>query len=261
MFFRIKDEHGTESLQTPFLPLLIWLIALITIGCDNKSPELTRLDQNWAATVMINATSGGHATGVVISHCGYILTNDHVAREGGQGLTVMSNDSDGLILDADIVATDSEHDLAILRVRRTLKHTVIIETDDRTLFPGDGCYSIGYPYNMGKLASVGHVRSVDFTSDNPEAPPVARDALLLGQRMEPGTSGSGIFSSRHGRLVGLMSQLLWQGNNIFQMHDSPVVVPARHIRTFLQAHHIPYCRSQSLNQHLRDLLRSSFYQR
>jgi hypothetical protein len=61
--------------------------------------------------------------------------------------------------------------------------------------------------------------------------------------MEPGTSGSGIYSTRNGRLVGLMSQILWQGDNIFTMLDSPIVVPVRHIRPFLTANHVPFCRT------------------
>ncbi|MBU0625253.1 trypsin-like peptidase domain-containing protein [Patescibacteria group bacterium] len=255
----------TANIGPPWIFVLImsWLIFLGSVGCDSPArPELPRLGQNWSATVMISTASGAHGTGVFVSRNGHILTNEHVANEDPDNLTVAINGSEALILDATVVATDPEHDLAIIQVKYTPRYVAVIETDDSTFYPGDGCYSVGFPHRMGKLVSVGYVRSVCFSHSGSDIPPMASDALILGQRMEPGTSGSGIFSLRYGRLVGLMSQIYWLGNHPLQLLDNPIIVPARHIRTFLEAHQIPYHRtSPPLDERLRGRIRQLFQRR
>jgi len=228
-------------------PLCVALIAMALMifgpmGCACDQPEMPQLADNWSATVLVRV-GGGHGTGVVVSHCGHILTNAHVANaaEGGE-IQVIVDGPEAMILDASVVAVDEEHDLAILRVQHAFERVAAIETDDSTFFPGDGCYSIGYPLGFGKLASVGNVRTAHFSASGPGVPPVTRDAMMLEQQMEPGTSGSGIYSTRDGKLVGLMSQILWSGQSVFQLESSPIVVPVRHIRPFLTKNHVPFCR-------------------
>jgi hypothetical protein len=85
---------------------------------------------------------------------------------------------------------------------------------------------------------------------------MSHDATMLNQRMEPGTSGSGIFSVRHGRLIGMMSMSLWAGSNLFQMLPNELVVPVRQIRRFLDEQHVPYCRpSPPLHEQIRQTVR------
>lgn len=231
-----------ESLLAITLSILAALVSLCAIGCSSDSePELPRLRENYGATVMIRTGESAHGTGVVVSHCGHILTNEHVVNASDGNLRVYT-ESSGEPFGADVIAVDEAHDLAIIHINHTFEHVAIVETDDTELHPGDESYSIGYPHDMGQTVSRGYVRMLRFSDDNPDYPPLIRDATMLRQRLEPGTSGAGIYSVRHGRLIGLMSMNFWIGKNMFQILTNEIVVPLRHIRPFLNENQIPYCR-------------------
>ncbi len=244
--------------------LLAVFILLMPIGCtDNSEPELPQLSENTSATVLIRIGERGHGTGVAVSHCGHILTNEHVAnaRGGGQPLQVTVQ---GFTepFEAVVIATNEDSDLAIIRIEHSFQHVVIIESDDSSIHPGDESYAIGYPLNLGRSVSRGYIRQIFFTAPMPDAPPLAYDSTMLRQRQEPGTSGSGIFSVRHGRLIGMMSLNMWGGRNIFRTRPNELVVPLRRIRPFLEANNIAYCRSsppwyERARDTIRDKVRSA----
>ena len=61
-------------------------------------------------------------SGFFISEDGYLVTNNHVV-DGGQTFTVVTND--GKELDAKLIGTDSETDLAVLKVEGDDKFTYV----------------------------------------------------------------------------------------------------------------------------------------
>jgi len=230
----------------PPLGLTLFLAALIflaPVSCsDDTEPELPRLIENQYATVLIQAASGSHGTGVAVSHCGYILTNAHVVESASSNPFQVSVVGYADTLEATVVATDEDHDLAIIRVNYAFQRAAIVETREQTIHDGNESYAVGFPHDMGRAVSRGYIRQRHFAATSPQAPPIARDATMLDQRQEPGTSGSGIYAVRDGHLIGLMSNNLWAGNSPFQMRPNPIVVPVRLIRPFLEAHNVPYCR-------------------
>ena len=87
----------------------------------------------------------GAGSGVIISEDGYIVTNNHVI-DGAEKITVTTKD--GTAYEAKLVGTDSETDVALLKVEATgLKAVVMGNSSD--LQVGDTAVVIGNP--LGQL--------------------------------------------------------------------------------------------------------------
>lgn len=83
----------------------------------------------------------GAGSGVIISEDGYIVTNNHVI-DGAEKITVTTKD--GTAYEAKLVGTDSETDVALLKVEATgLKAVVMGNSSD--LQVGDTAVVIGNP--------------------------------------------------------------------------------------------------------------------
>lgn len=102
---------------------------------------------------------GGRATaegtGIVIGGSGEILTNAHVVRGvagGASSVTVTFHDSSTRA--ARIVAADSDHDLALLRVEGVKNLPVLELGDSGSAAPGDAVVAIGYALGLDGGPSV-----------------------------------------------------------------------------------------------------------
>ncbi len=92
-------------------------------------------------------------SGVVFSPNGYVLTNDHVI-EGADEIRVAF--SDGREAVADVVGTDPDTDLALLRVPLDDLPAIRFGRSD-TLRPGDVVLAIGNPFGIGQTVTQGVV--------------------------------------------------------------------------------------------------------
>ncbi len=139
----------------------------------------------------------GAGSGVIISDDGYIVTNNHVI-DGAEKITVTTKD--GTAYDAKLIGTDSETDVALLKVEATgLQPAVIGNSSD--LQVGDTAVVIGNPLGqLGGTVTSGIISALD------------RDITLNGNSMSllqtnaainPGNSGGGLFNDK-GELVGIV---------------------------------------------------------
>lgn len=106
--------------------------------------------------------------------------------------------------DVQLVVMDKANDLAILRVRGLPSKAPVVGAFAENVKEGDPVFAIGWPLQVDCLSvSSGTVRSstwsgIGIVADG--APQVAVDAPIL-----PGNSGGGVFTSKGGQLVGLVS--------------------------------------------------------
>lgn len=214
---------------------------------DGDGPELTGFQRNWNATVAIvmpNGTKVG--TGVIVSRQGHVLTAAHVVDNIREGETLRV-EIDGTVLektyDAEIIATDELRDLALLRIPVNYPSPAFIETGDVPPYPGDRVYSIGFPGELQseKMTNVLEVRLLSWVPRlGPGVLPQSIDTMMMNNRLEPGYSGAGIFLDRNGRLTGMYNIEIWTLSNMPAFRESPVAVPVRRIRPFLDANGVPY---------------------
>ncbi len=219
----------------------------------SNAGEMARYRLNSDATYRIDVISPdghGHGSGVVISTEGYILTVNHVVDHPGN-LSIMVSEGPGppKTYPLRVIATDKVHDLAVVKVERRFANPAILE-DIRNVHPGDEVYNIGYPYDYGEMVARGHVMRLHYSmpeDENDKKLPAdrriyVRDMILSDFLAGPGTSGSGIFLSSSGKLVGVMRLLIWQGGGYVAM-TTRALVPVNQVEDFLRLYRIPHVTS------------------
>jgi Do/DeqQ family serine protease len=95
-------------------------------------------------------------SGVIVSAEGYILTNHHVI-EGAEAIEVALND--GRTAMAKVIGTDSETDLALLKIDLPKLPTIILGQME-TLQVGDAVLAIGNPFGVGQTVTSGIVSAL-----------------------------------------------------------------------------------------------------
>ena len=134
-------------------------------------------------------------SGVIVSREGYILTNDHVV-EGVSDIQVTLND--GRTLAGKIVGTDTETDLAVVRISATGLTPITFGQSERAQV-GDVVLAIGDPFSVGQTVTMGIVSAVgrEIGSASPFGSFIQTDAAI-----NPGNSGGALVDSA-GNLIGI----------------------------------------------------------
>ena len=144
-------------------------------------------------------------TGVVIVDNGTILTNLHVVS-GAKKLRVRF--WDGHDSDAQIVGTQPENDLAVLRASSLpddLQPATLRSTAD--LKPGDQVIAVGHPFGIGPSVSAGIVSGLKREFRSPEGQRTLSDLIQFDAAANPGNSG-GPLVTMDGAVVGIVTAIL-----------------------------------------------------
>jgi serine protease Do len=140
-------------------------------------------------------------SGVIISADGYILTNNHVV----DGADVIRIDiPDGRTFDAALVGTDKASDLALLKIKASDLHPVVLGNSD-AMQVGDVVLAIGNPLGVGQTVTMGIIsakgRSTGLGDGGYES------FLQTDAPINEGNSGGALVNTR-GELIGINSQIL-----------------------------------------------------
>jgi serine protease Do len=148
------------------------------------------------STVHISAGGPGHGSGIIVRSEGIIVTNAHVAsaRMNFGQLTVGL--WDGRSFPAEIAASDSRRDLAILRLAASELPAAPLGDSNR-LRPGELVIAIGNPLGFMGALTAGVVHAV---GPLPGLGP--RKWIQAGVRLAPGNSG-GPLADAAGNVVGV----------------------------------------------------------
>ncbi len=138
-------------------------------------------------------------SGFIVSADGYILTNNHVV-DGADQVTVRL--SDRRELDAKVIGTDEQTDIALLKI--DADNLPVVSIGDSTLLkPGQWVVAIGSPFGMDHTVTHGIVSAVGRGYDRSQqyVPFIQTDVPI-----NPGNSGGPLFSLA-GQVVGINSQI------------------------------------------------------
>ena len=152
------------------------------------------------------STSAG--SGVIIdADRGHILTNHHVIKHGK---TIRVSLTDGRTLDAEVVGSDSQVDIALLRVDAdNLTEVPMAEPD--SLRVGDFVVAIGNPFGLGQTVTSGIVSALGRSGLGIHR---YEDFIQTDASINPGNSGGPLVNLR-GELVGINSAILApKGGNV-----------------------------------------------
>jgi Do/DeqQ family serine protease len=137
----------------------------------------------------------GLGSGVIVSPAGYILTNNHVVEEADE-IEVMLNDGRKSI--AQVIGTDPETDLAILKVELTDLPVITLGNSD-ALAIGDQVLAIGNPFGVGQTVTGGIVSALGRTQLGINT---FENFIQTDAAINPGNSG-GALVDVNGHLMGI----------------------------------------------------------
>ena len=149
----------------------------------------------------------GSGSGVVIEK-EYVLTNYHVV-ENAHSLKISIGDDEKNLYDATVVATDSDKDVAVLKVPGLPLEPVELGNSDELVI-GDWVVCIGNPIGFTGTATAGIVSGLnrEIESDNSKPDkygknnPVVNSMIQTDAAINSGNSGGGMFNTA-GQLVGI----------------------------------------------------------
>ncbi|MBO4501706.1 MAG: trypsin-like peptidase domain-containing protein [Clostridia bacterium] len=163
----------------------------------NSVVEITTETVSTGAFMNQYVTTGA-GSGVIITEDGYIVTNDHVVA-GASSIKVRLHD--GTECTASLVGTDSQTDVAVIKIDKTGLSAAVLGDPD-ALEVGDPVVAIGNPLGtLGGTVTEGIISALE------------RDVSIDGKYMtllqhsapvNPGNSGGGLFNAS-GQLIGIVN--------------------------------------------------------
>lgn len=149
-----------------------------------------------------NEARRGVGSGVIVDADGYVLTNHHVIA-GAQRIEVRL--PDGREAEAELVGTDPETDLALLRLPADQRGQLpVIEFgSSKSLQVGDTVLAIGNPFDVGQTVTAGIVSALQRQQLGIN---VFENFIQTDAAINPGNSGGALVDAQ-GRLVGINSAI------------------------------------------------------
>ncbi len=171
----------------------------------------TRLRQQPAGFGFFGAPSARQeqslGSGVIMSAAGVILTNHHVVQEASEISVTLH---DGRTLDASVLGTDRQTDIAVLQLQGDVGELSPIEVGNSTeLMVGQIVLAIGNPFGIGQTVTMGIVSALGRAGMgiNQYENFVQTDAAI-----NPGNSG-GALVDLNGRLIGINTAIASRTGN------------------------------------------------
>lgn len=144
-------------------------------------------------------------SGVIIDPRGIILTNDHVISGASR---IVATTKSGEELDCELVGSDSDSDLAVLRVKskRGGLPTIPIGTSS-DLMIGETVVAIGNPFGFKNTVTVGVVSALGRSVPSETSGRTYTDFVQIDAPINPGNSG-GPLVNIDGELVGINTAII-----------------------------------------------------
>ena len=170
--------------------------SVVNIGCSRQDPD----DPDTKHTE--------YASGLVLHPAGYILTNAHLLRKGGNLAVGFEG---GREFPARVVAVDEQHDLAILKIDADRRLKPLRFGRSKGLLVGERVVTMGNPFGMGLTVAEGIVSAIGRStkSDYTFFP----DMIQTDATTNPGSSGGPLLNVS-GEMVGLNTTKKTGADNI-----------------------------------------------
>jgi len=137
----------------------------------------------------------GTGSGVIIDRNGYIITNNHVIA-GSSSISVTLNDNREY--EAELIGTDEETDIALLKINAEEDLPSIAFGDSDTAKVGEWVLAVGNPFNLTSTVTAGIIsaKSRDLSANK------SQSFIQTDAAVNPGNSGGALVNAR-GELIGI----------------------------------------------------------
>ncbi len=150
-------------------------------------------------------------SGVIVSADGYVLTNDHVISQASK-ITVTLRD--GRQIDADLVGSDRDSDLAVIKLKQAGPFPFVQLGSSDDLMIGETVIAIGNPFGLENTVTVGVLSAVGRSLPGPDRRSTRYvDFIQTDAAINPGNSGGALVNVL-GELIGINAQIVAGGQNL-----------------------------------------------
>ena len=205
-----SNSTGTANINTEQISLLDY--SDTSVGVAQKVlPSIVGIKVTYSVNSIFygnQGTASAEGSGVIISDDGYILTNNHVVNSASSSsfyelgkaskITVMLYNDD-TEYEAEIVGTDEQTDLAVIKIDKT-GLTAAELGDSDSVQVGEFCMAIGNPLGLGSTVTDGIISAVDrevTDEDNNSYTAIQTNAAI-----NSGNSGGALVNSK-GQVIGI----------------------------------------------------------
>ena len=145
-------------------------------------------------------------SGFIISHDGYIFTNNHVVEQADKIIVKLS---DGREYEAKVIGKDAKTDIALIKIKPDDSLPVAETGDSDKLRVGDWVMAIGNPFGLEQTVTAGIVSAKGrVIGAGPYDNFIQTDASI-----NPGNSGGPLFNME-GKVIGINTAIVAQGQGI-----------------------------------------------
>jgi S1-C subfamily serine protease len=173
---------------------------------ENRNPGVVNIttetvSYNWFLEPV--PREGNTGSGSIIDRRGYVLTNNHVVEEAFKVFVTLA---DGSRLEGEVVGSDPENDLAVVKFDPEGRDLTTIPLGrSANLRVGQKVIAIGNPFGLDRTLTTGIVsglgRPIRTRNDL-----VIRDMIQTDASINPGNSGGPLLNSR-GEMIGINTMI------------------------------------------------------
>jgi serine protease Do len=145
-------------------------------------------------------------TGFIVHEDGYVVTNHHVVDRA-------RHIADGRKLDADLISSDAEADLAILKFAGDRPLVPLALGDSSDLMIGEPVIAVGNPMGFSHSVSTGIVSAMHRDLKGPDERVLLADLIQTDAAINPGNSGGPLLNA-YGQVIGINTAIRGDAQNI-----------------------------------------------
>jgi serine protease Do len=158
--------------------------------------------------VRVPANSLG--SGFIIHEDGYVVTNNHVI-DRARHITVEL--ADGRKLDADLISSDADADIAVLKIESSRPLPPLPLGDSGDLMIGEPVIAVGNPMGFSHSVSTGIVSALHRDLKGPDEKVLLSDLVQTDAAINPGNSGGPLLNA-YGQVIGINTAIRGDAQNI-----------------------------------------------
>jgi S1-C subfamily serine protease len=202
-------EHASDDPPGDDSQLLDAYSGAVIGALERAAPAVTFIEVEHAASAPGRRARHGTGSGFLFTPDGYLLTNSHVVH-GSERVTVRLNDDARFT--ADLVGSDPDSDLAVLRIGSPTALPFVEFGNSAKLRVGQVAIAIGNPLGYSKTVTTGVIsalgRTLRATSGR-----LMHDVIQTDAALNPGNSGGPLVDSA-GRVIGVNTAMIPQAQAI-----------------------------------------------
>jgi serine protease Do len=149
-------------------------------------------------------------SGFIVHPDGYVVTNHHVIDRARR---VNVELADGRKLPAELISSDPEADLAILKINDPKPFPTIELGDSSDLMIGEPVIAVGNPMGFSHSVSTGIVSAIHRDLKDQREKVLIKDVIQTDAAINPGNSGGPLLNA-YGQVIGINTAIRGDAQNI-----------------------------------------------